>query len=160
VLAGLLGGNLWYLEKIHQAATAAPPPAPAPLPAGVPVAPIKAKPAQEGEDGRDRFARALYQLLAEKGGDVEFKDDRAAMLARYADLARQHRDLALSAENERGKLAVAAASVLAGRSADRVEDSVRRALTGKGYSDRLIQAACEQVREQLGGEVRNRSTVP
>jgi hypothetical protein len=67
---------------------------------------------------------------------------------------------ALRPDNERGKLAVAAAAVLAGRSAERIEESVRRALSGKGFSDRLIQAACDHVREQLTGEVKSRPSPP
>jgi hypothetical protein len=60
------------------------------------------------------------------------------------------------ADNDAGKLAVAATAVLAARSADRIEESVRRALAGKGFSDRLIQAACEHVREEFTAPTRLR----
>jgi SOS response regulatory protein OraA/RecX len=52
------------------------------------------------------------------------------------------------------KATIAAISVLAERSADRIEDEVRKALSKKGFSDRLIKAACEHVHEQFVGEVK------
>ncbi len=50
-------------------------------------------------------------------------------------------------------MTVAVVSVLAERRADRIEEQVRKALTDKGFSDRLIQAACEHVREQILKEI-------
>jgi hypothetical protein len=155
VLIVLLGVNLWYVQKIHKAVTEIPTPEA--------LAPSKTEPAKKDrvvsepktEDEHDRFARALYDVLVEKGGDREWKDDRAALLERYSGLVRRHPDLAVRPDNERGKLAIAATSVLAGRSSERIEESVRRGLTGKGFSDRLIKAACEHVREQLAGEIKD-----
>jgi hypothetical protein len=161
LLVGLLGGNLWYLHHIHKAVTAPPPP-PAPLD---PTATEQAKssssssnskPAPRPVDDRDRLARALYEVLIENGGEGEWSNDRAALLARYDRLVRRHPDLAVRPDNERGKIAVAAMSLLALRTDESIEEAVRRGLTGKGFSDRLIKAACEHVREQLAGEVRNR----
>jgi hypothetical protein len=47
------------------------------------------------------------------------------------------------------KLTVADISMLAERSTDRIEEEVRKALSNKGFSDRLIKAACEHVHEQF-----------
>jgi hypothetical protein len=159
MLLGLLGGNLWYMVRLHRAVTA-PPPLPSreePQPrAAKALPPEKGRP--EGE--RDRFARALYQVIIEKGGEREWRAHRAALLQSYAGLARRRPDLALGRDNESGRLAVAVAGVLAGRSANRIEESVRQGLSDKGFSDRVIQAACEHVREQLAGEVRERPAPP
>jgi hypothetical protein len=108
-----------------------------------------------GEEARDRFAAALGELL-EQGAGREARDEQAALLARYERLARTHKDLRLRDDDVKGKLAVALASVLADRSADRIEDSVRRALAGKGFSDRLIKAACDFVHEQFAAEIKDR----
>jgi hypothetical protein len=43
--------------------------------------------------------------------------------------------------------------VLAGRNAARIKEGVRKALAGK-LSDRLIQAACEEVYDQFAGELK------
>jgi hypothetical protein len=43
-------------------------------------------------------------------------------------------------------------AVLAGRGADRVEATVRKALSGKGFSDKVVSAACDHVREQFAAE--------
>jgi hypothetical protein len=159
LMLGLLAGNLWYMSRIHEAVTSAPAPATS-APDHTPGLRAKAnKPILPTED-RDRFARALYQVLVEKGGEREWREDRAALLERYEQLVRQHPDLAVAHDNEKGKRAVAACSLLARRSADQIEESIRRSLTGKGFSDRLIKAACEHVREQLANEVRNRPDSP
>jgi hypothetical protein len=95
---------------------------------------------------------ALYQLLREKGGKQELTDERARLLERYEELAATNKDLRVRADNTEGKLAVAAVSVLAGRTADRVEASVRRGLAGGGYDPLLVDLVCRRVREQLGPE--------
>jgi hypothetical protein len=149
LLAGLLGGNLWYMRQVQQAlvAVAARP--------EVPAAPPKEAPAAEDQD-RERFARALHRLLVEHGAARDLKDERSALLERYDQLVRRRPDLAVKPDNEAGKLAVAAADLLAGRGTDRIDETIRKALEGKGFSDKLIQAAREHVREQLAAEARER----
>jgi hypothetical protein len=92
---------------------------------------------------------ALYKLLVEEGGRREWDGEQSRLLARYERLTRTRKDLQVRAGNVKGQVAVAAVSVLAGRSADRIEDTVRQALSNKGFSDRLVRAACEHVREQF-----------
>jgi hypothetical protein len=47
--------------------------------------------------------------------------------------------------------------VLPGRSAEHIEASVRKALGGnKGFSDKVIEAACAHVREQFAAEGKER----
>jgi hypothetical protein len=104
------------------------------------------------DDGRDRFAAALADLLAERAGRSEWAGREGELLTRYEQLSRQHKDLKLAEGNTKGKAAVAAVSLLAERSADRVEGMVRKALANKGFSDKLVQAACEHVREQILAE--------
>ena len=70
-------------------------------------------------------------------------------LDRYEKAARLQKELRLHDANKEGKRAVGAVSVLSQRSADRVEELVRKALTDKGYDPKLVQAAQEHVREQM-----------
>jgi hypothetical protein len=107
-----------------------------------------------GTASRDRFARALYALLQERGGRQDLAADRPALLARYERLAHDNRDLRLDESDDDGKVAVAAVSVLAQRSPDRVEDLVRQALAGKGFDPHLVQVACDLVREQLNADLK------
>jgi hypothetical protein len=135
------------------------------LPGRLPVAPASPGPTQpaqpaptaagkgDGED-RDRFAAALYQLLRDRGGERELAAGRKELLARYERLARQRPDLRLGPGNDDGKAAVAAVGVLAGRNAGRIKEGVRKALAGK-LSDRLIQAACEEVYDQFTAELKD-----
>jgi hypothetical protein len=153
LLAGLLGGNLWYLHQIQQQLAAAPPPAPPNPSPGKPnpQTPV-VKPADD--ESRERFASALYRLLVERGGKREWSSQRAALLERYEELALRSKDLRVRGKNPHGKVVVAAVDVLAGRSAQRIEESVRKALTGKGFSDKVIQAACDHVAEQFAAQDR------
>lgn len=154
VLLGLLAGNLWYLERIRVLVATA-----ITTPVQVPVEGSKtaSKPGRTEEETADRFARALYDLLSEKGvGEREWTRDRVALLDRYEGLVRRHPALRLGSDGEQGKMAVAVTSLLASRSGPRVEESIRKALKDKGFSDRLIDVACEYVREQLAQESRDR----
>ncbi len=152
VLAGLLGANLWALRGVQRQLAALPAP-----PAGAaPAEAAPARPAPAGADeSRDRFVAALKALL-DQGGAQEWQGEQAVLLARYERLARTHRDLRVREEDRTGKLTVAAISVLAERSADRIEETVRKALTDKGFSDRLIKAACDHVHEQFSTDVKDR----
>jgi hypothetical protein len=53
-----------------------------------------------------------------------------------------------------GKILVGAISVLADRNADHIEEMVRKALNNKGFSDKVIRAACDHVREQFQSEMK------
>jgi hypothetical protein len=85
----------------------------------------------------------------EQGANREWEAEKGRLLARYERLARTHKDLRLPDASERDRMTIAAISVLAKRSADRIENEVRKALSNKGFSDRLIQAACEHIHEQF-----------
>jgi hypothetical protein len=147
LLIGLLGADLWSTLRLHQRLDAAAPasaPAPSPAAEGPPRLPTPVP----VTDTRDRFADALCDLLLERGGR-EWDPAQPRLQSRYERLAARHKDLRLAEGNVRGRAAVAAVGILAGRSRDRVEDAVRRALTGKGFDPRLVQLACDAVGEQL-----------
>jgi hypothetical protein len=146
-LLALLGLNAWALYALPGRLPVAPGPAQAPQP--TPSAVIKG-----GNADRDRFAAALYQLLRDRGGERELAAGNKELLARYERLARQRPELRLGPDNEEGKLAVAAVGVLAERNAGRIKEGVRKALAGK-LSDRLIQAACEEVYDQFAAEMKD-----
>jgi hypothetical protein len=159
-IAGLLGGNLWYMREVRQAlGVAVAPSVSTPTRREADEVPPRTdlnRPTPDSADKRERFARALYSLLSEKEASREWKNDRAALLDRYDRLVRRYPDLAVRPDNEEGKLAVAAASVMGSRSPGRIDEAIRKALEGKGFSERVIQAARDHVREQLTGEVRER----
>lgn len=144
---GLSAANLWSTLALHRAL-------PAPTGEGRKVeAEVNNSPANLSAPNRDgehnRLIAALHELLMEQGGNHEWETQKNWLLGRYEQLARSHKDLRLPHGNERDRLTIALISVLAERSADRIENEVRKALTNKGFSDRLIQAACEHVREQF-----------
>jgi hypothetical protein len=145
ILIGLLIANLWSTLALHRALAAMPPPAET-----TSAAPPSSKQTMTNADAqRDRLLAALHELLIEQGGNREWEAEKSRLLARYERLARTHKDLQLRDGSERDRITLAAISILAERSADRIEDEVRKALSNKGFSDRLIQAACEHVREQF-----------
>jgi hypothetical protein len=152
----LLTANLWAMLRMQSRVAALGQAAPAaPLPVERPTPPDRSPsaPGSGGEEARDRFAEALYTLLLEQGGRREWSQGEAQLLARYEQAAQKHKELRLSDGNTKGKLAVGAASVLSQRSADRVEEMVRRALTDKGFHPKLVDAACEMVHQQMVGDV-------
>ena len=51
--------------------------------------------------------------------------------------------------SDQDRITIAAISVLSERNADRIEDEVRKALSNKGFSERVVKAACEHVHEQF-----------
>jgi hypothetical protein len=148
----LLGANLWAMLRMQSrlAALGQAPPAPAEQPAPPDRPPVT--PGSGAVEARDRFAEALYALLLEQGGRREWSQGEAALLARYEQAAKTHKELRLSDGNTKGKLAVGAASVLSQRSADRVEELVRKALAEKGFHPKLVDAACEMVHQQMAGD--------
>jgi hypothetical protein len=102
-----------------------------------------------GAAGRERFARALYDVLVERGGRREWSENQPQLLAQYDRLVKDHKDLRLDDGDTEGKVAVGAIDVLSQRSADRVEEMVRKALSDKGFHPDLVKKACEFVHEQL-----------
>ncbi len=151
-LLALLGLNAWALYALPGRLPVAPA-APATGPAQ-PAQPALAAAGKGGSEDRDRFAAALYQLLRDRGAERELAAGRKELLARYERLARQRPHLRLGPEDEDGKVAVAAVAVLAERNAGRIKEGVRKALAGK-LSDRLIQAACEEVYDQFAAELKD-----
>ncbi|HEY7428345.1 MAG TPA: hypothetical protein VH682_29200 [Gemmataceae bacterium] len=145
LLIGLLAANLWSTLTLHRSLTAAPVPLSSvgentPTPRSKHPAPTDAS--------RERFVAALHKLLIEQGGGREWDADRERLLARYERLVRTHTDLRVR-DSVPDKVTVAAISVLSERSAERIEEEVRKALSNKGFSERLIKAACEHVHEQF-----------
>jgi hypothetical protein len=152
LLLGLVGANVWYLREVQQqlAAARAEPPRPAPAPTG----PVKPGPAakvvhEADEESRERFVAALHRLLLEKGGERQLPE---ALVRDYEKLVARDKGLRVRDSNLEGKLTVAVVSALAGRSAERIEASVRKALTDRGFSEHVIDAACKHVREEYGGK--------
>ena len=154
-LAVLTGGNLWLTLSLGRQVAALGNVERGPEVQSKAAATAPAQPAAAAAaESRDRFARALYELLQERGGRRELSQSRAELLAQYERLAREHKDLQLADSDTEGKLAVGAVDVLAGRSADRVEDLVRKALTDKGFHPTLVKAACEFVHDQLSADLK------
>ncbi|HTU20769.1 MAG TPA: hypothetical protein VMG10_22100 [Gemmataceae bacterium] len=149
LLVGLLAANVWFMLSLRRA-----------LPANTPLSPAVSEhssapssqrkpPTPSAEARHDRFVASLHELLMEHGGVREWEAEKGRLLARYERLVRTHPDLRLRDGNEQDRIMLAAISVLSERSADRIEDEVRKALSNKGFSDRLIKAACEHVHEQF-----------
>ncbi len=149
LLLGLLIANLWSTLTLHRALSAlsAPVALTSEKSSALPPSSKQTMPKVDAE--RDRFVAALYELLIEHGGSREWEAEKAQLLERYQRLVRTHKDLRLPDASERDRITIAAISVLSERSADHIEDEVRKALNNKGFSDRLIQAACEHIHEQF-----------
>ena len=154
VLMALLAGNLWSTQLLHQRlatlqAAGARPTTPEVL------RDTRPQPATGGMESRERFATALAKLLRDRGAMREGETNRARLLARYDKLVRERDNLRLGDDNADGKLAVALASVLAERNADRSEEVMHKALANKGFDARVVKLACEYVREQFALEIRD-----
>lgn len=149
LLFGLLAANMWFLHALQTAIAANTPPSPSAREQPSPPTSQRKDPASNAEAGRDRFVAALHDLLIEHGGKREWEAEKDRLLARYERLVRTHPDLRVRDGSEQDRMTVAALSVLSERSADRIEDEVRKALSNKGFSDRVIKAACEHVHEQF-----------
>lgn len=132
-----------------EALASAPPPAPAPA-VSPPVMPLPTP----SDDGPDRFALALHDLLQERLDKREWAQSQQAFLARYERIARQRPELRVADANTKGKLAIGAIGVLSGRSADRVEELVKKGLANKGFDALLVDLAAERVRNSLLDEAR------
>jgi hypothetical protein len=153
VLAALLIGNLWSLQDLRKRLTVAAPSVPStgatvPAPETSPQARSRAA---EDVAGRERLLKALRDILKE-GGGREWQMNRQALLKRYDEVVKVHKDLRVPDDDDQAKLTVAAISILAERSADRIEEMVVKALSGKGFSDHVIKAAREHIHEQFQGK--------
>jgi hypothetical protein len=145
-LAGLLVGNLWSLQDLRKRMEASW--VRTERAAGETATPAQGdKKSGSDEAGRDRFVEGLKGLI--DPGGPEWRGGREVLLSRYQDLVRTHRDLRVRDSDEEAKLSVAAISLLSKRSANYIENEVRQALAGKGFSDLLIDAACQHVRKQF-----------
>jgi hypothetical protein len=149
----LLAANLWALLSLRGRVAELDRGAPAVASQPAPVPGDRTPGADtSGDEARERFAEALYALLLEQGGRREWSQSRDRLLAQYDRAFRDHKDLYLKDGNVKGKMAIGAANVLAQRSADRVEESVRKALSNKGFDPKLVDLACALVHEQLQKE--------
>ncbi|MFL5245917.1 MAG: hypothetical protein ACJ8FY_27930 [Gemmataceae bacterium] len=104
------------------------------------------------EDVRAEFAEALFDVVSEQGQRNQWIQMEPRLVQRYERVVRTHPSLRLKENNSKGRAAVGAVSVLAGRNADRLEEVVRQALFNRGFSDKLIKAACDHVREEFSAE--------
>jgi hypothetical protein len=104
------------------------------------------------EEVRTEFAEALFDVISEQGQRRQWTEMEPRLAQRYDRVVRTHPTLRLKEGSTRGKAAVGAVSVLASRNPDRLEEVVRQALVNRGFSDKVIKAACDHVREQFAGE--------
>jgi hypothetical protein len=156
LLAVLTAVNLWMTRELGQRGarqehTAAAPGVNAPSPSDQSKGAV---PQTSAEQARAAFADALYALLAERGGQPEWDSLREQLLTRYDRAARDHKDLRLPDVDVKGRAAVGAVALLSERSAGQIEDTIKKALTKRGYDADLIDLACQRVREQLIEEAR------
>lgn len=152
LLIGLLTANLWSTLALHRTlatmGSSPPPPVENPSP---PSPQSKSSPSNDAAE-RDRFIAALRQMLLESGDRRQWETDKNRLLVRYERVIRTHKDLRVGEDRETDRLTVAVLSLLAERSPERIEAEVRKALSNKGFSEHVIQAACEHIREQFANE--------
>ena len=149
LLFGLLAANLWFLHALQtaMAVNVSSSPMAHEHPSSSP-SPRK-YPTPSAESGRDRFVAALHEIIMEPGGNREWEAEKDRLLARYERLVRTRPDLRVRDSSDQDRITIAAISVLSERNADRIEDEVRKALSNKGFSERVVKAACEHVHEQF-----------
>jgi hypothetical protein len=100
------------------------------------------------DEAREVFARALYRLMLQGGAGGEFKRAESRYLKQYQSLVAGDKDLAV--DSKQGKTVVTALHFLARRRIDRIVALIREALPSrKGYDSRLVEVACQRVREKL-----------
>jgi hypothetical protein len=150
LLVGLMAANLWSTWTLRHTLSALPTSAPPATENPTVSAPPSNKQFTTAEEaGRDRFVAALHALLLERGGSREWEAAKNRLLARYERLVRTHKELRVRESRVEDKLTIAALSVLAERSADHIEEEVRKALSNKVFSDKLIKAVCDHVHEHF-----------
>src|SRR5262249_1130942 len=108
------------------------------------------------EDSRETFALALHALVAERVDQAELDQLQEQLLIRYDRAFREHKDLHLADSNVKGRSAVGAITLLGDRSARRIEEPIKKAPVDQGYDRKLVDLACQRVREQLIEEARKR----
>lgn len=141
----LAAANLWTLLSLRGRMAALPTPAPeGPTPRE------RLPATATGEEARERFAQALHALLVKQGAIHEWTQPQLEV--HYRRAVQEHKDLRVHDTNAEGKRGVGAVSMLSQRSADRVEELVRKALSNKGFDPRLVKTACELVHEQIKAE--------
>jgi hypothetical protein len=149
----LLGANLWSTLVLHRALSTTQAPAVATSENSTPPPSGNKQTVPANDASRERFVVALHELLVKQGRGEEWDTRQSQLLGRYDRLVRMYPDLQVRDGNVKGKATVAALGVLAERSAERIEEEVRKALSNKGFSDRLIKAACDHVHEQFVAEI-------
>jgi hypothetical protein len=148
-LVALMAGNLWAtLVLTRRVATANVDAKESVTPQGSTADDKKpVKPAAEADESREQFAEALYKYLADQSSQREWDQIQEQLQTRYDRAARDHKDLRLRSAN--GRAAVGAVSLLSERSASRIEAAIRKALLGRGFDEKLVQVACQRIREHL-----------
>lgn len=142
----LLAVNLWATLDLQR--RIAPPVASAPVPETPRAAPTRPVPESRSDDGRDRFAQALYRLLQKQGVIRDWSHGQ--LLGHYDRLVLDDDSLRLT--RAEGRMAVGAVGLLARRGPRQIEEVVREALSNKGYDPRLIDLACQRVHDRLLAE--------
>jgi hypothetical protein len=138
LLLALAVANLWATWAASRKEPANPPPNNPQREASLPA------PAASGITA-ERFAHALNRLARQQGEALEWSPTEINRL--FETLAAGNPDLHLTGPEE--KAAVVVVGVLSRRSAARIDALIRKALTNKGYDPRLIDLACQQVRQEL-----------
>ncbi len=106
------------------------------------------------DESRERLALALHEVLQDRIPPGEWDQLQPHLLAAYERTVRRRPDLALKESNVKGKEALGAVMILADRSPSRVEETVRLALSDRGYDPALVKIAAERVRQQMIEEMR------
>jgi hypothetical protein len=145
----LLGANLWGFLALSSRLTALEKPATSPTPQ--PEAKGPPPPPETDLKTRDEFIQALSRLLLAEGGPAELKRIEPQLRKRYKVLAA--RDNHLRQDKPEAQVLVGAVSVLAQRTADRIEELIRQTFANqKGYDADLIELIGKRVRERLAAE--------
>jgi len=159
VLAALMAANLWATLHASRRSESALDLAPAnsrqenPQPSEKGQSP----PASNADQVRQAFADALYDLLAQRGSPSELDSIRDHLLVRYDRAVRDQPELRLPEGDVKGRTAIGAVALLSDRSARRIEEAIRKALTNRGYDAELVNVACQRIREQLIEEAKKGS---
>jgi hypothetical protein len=146
-LVALMVGNLWATLVLVSRVSAASAETRDSVPTPRTVADDKrqAGPPADKDQPREQFAAALYELLA----DQEWDRIPEPLQTRYVRAAKDHPELRLKSANLKGRAAVGAVSLLAERSAGRIEAAIKKALLKRGFDEELIQIACQRIHEHL-----------
>jgi hypothetical protein len=104
----------------------------------------------DAKEGRENLALALYVLLEQEGA-TELTQAQPALVDRYKRLA--GRDEKVRVSDPKGQAALGLISLLAGRSAKRVAQTIDEEFRDKkGYDPEFIRLICQRVSERLAAE--------